>query len=426
MRKKIIELAGNEFVKGGVLFTVSSFIAGVLNYFFNLLAAHGLGPLGFGEITALFSYTIIFSVPMLVISLIIIEKLGSKEENAKNYAISLENWFLLKLKKWWFVIVLFTFLSPVVPRFTNLSQITGYFLIPLIILSFLNSYYLALLQGLKFFEWVSLLGIVSVLIKLAGSVFVVLGVDGISTIIFFLFVSSLCSLYFSHKKIKHSVDVLKIKPQRINKRILDVTANKQIIITFFSILALSMFNNADIIFVKKFLSPIDAGIYSSWSLFAKIILYLVGPIIMISFIFFSSRKSEKAHEKVLIYSLILLFLVAITSFIFYKYFSFFLIRFFFGYKFDRVAPLLSKASIFGSLYTAIYFINNYFLAKKSRFSLILAVIIPIYLILLFIIPNTLNSIIYLNIYFSSFVTLVYLVAYGWRFFYNVTNGKEKR
>ena len=76
MMKLLKKLWANEFFQGGFFLTSSSFTINVLNYFFNLLAARTLGPSGFGEITAFFSYNNIFSVPILVVTLVLIQKIG--------------------------------------------------------------------------------------------------------------------------------------------------------------------------------------------------------------------------------------------------------------------------------------------------------------------------------------------------------------
>jgi hypothetical protein len=56
--------------------------------------------------------------------------------------------------------------------------------------------------------------------------------------------------------------------------------------------------------------------------------------------------------------------------------------------------------------------NNYFLAKKSRYSLILPAFIPFYLIALYLFKTSLDSIFLVNIGFGIAVTLLYLGAWG--------------
>jgi O-antigen/teichoic acid export membrane protein len=314
---------------------------------------------------------------------------------------------------------------PFVPRLTNLTPVVGYALIPYVVLIFATAFYSAILQGLLFFFWISLVSILTSSLKLAGGALVMAGVDGLATVVAFMLLSGIIPLFVSHTILKHRVRRKHAISEKLNKRLSHAVFNKYVVLTFLSILAITLFNNIDVIFVKKFFSPQNAGIYSSWSLFAKIILYFTGPLSLVSFIFFSDKSSEKNHERILAVSLCILFVIGVVSFIFYRYFSLTVIHIFFGNKFDAVAPYLAAASIFGSFYTTITFINNYFLAKKSRLSLMLCALIPVYFVLLFMIPRNLGTLIGLNIYFSLAILILYLVAYGWTIFYNGANGKNK-
>lgn len=419
MKKTLRKYWRNEFIQGGFIFTLSSFIASVINYLFNLLAARGLGPSGFGEITALFSYMAIFSVPTTVMTLVVIQKVGSKGKNSERFALSLEDWFFRLVKRWWFLLIPLFSTAFFIPRITNLSPLSGYVFVPLLLLTFLGAFYGAIFQGLKFFYWFAIISNVAVLLKLLGSVFVILGVDGLGTIMTFLILSGVIGLLAYRVIMKKYIVVRRIsRVKTIQKRLTDALFNKQVIITFLSIFALTSLNNIDIIFVKKFFSPTNTGIYSSWSLFAKIIFYLVGPAVTVSYIFFSHKKNEGSSKRVLYISIGTLVFIGLCSFISYRYFPSFLIRFLFGDRFLSVAPYLAQASIFGTLYTMIAFLNNYFLAKESIFSLLLPVAIPIYTVLLFLMPRTLSSVIALNIYFSLFLTSLYLIASSWKFLYN--------
>ncbi|OGK18280.1 hypothetical protein A3G67_03225 [Candidatus Roizmanbacteria bacterium RIFCSPLOWO2_12_FULL_40_12] len=424
MKKTLSKYWKNEFVQGGFVFTVFSFISSFLNYLFNFFAARALGPAGFGEITALFSYITIFSVPTIVMTLVVIQKVGSKGHESERFALSLQTWFFALVKRWWFLIILSLILSPIIPRVTNLSPISSYTLIPLAILTFIGAFYGAIFQGLRLFLSFSLISITAIVLKLLGPIFVLVGVDGLLTMVVFLVISGVAGILLLHTFMKKYV-VSSISPKKtaIQKRLKDALFNKQVIVTFFSVLAITSFNNLDVIFVKKFFSAGSTGIYGSWSLMAKIITYVVGPAVTVSYIFFSGKRRHEGSEKVLLLSLGALFLVALGSFIAYKYFPTLLIQMFFGKRFLSVSPYLPQASIFGSLYSVITFINSYFLAKKSNFSLLLPLTIPIYATLLFLIPKEISSIMTLNIYFSLCVACLYLIAASSRFLYNMPQWK---
>lgn len=410
MLKTVKKLWANEFFKGGVFFTLSSFAVNLMNYFFNFLAGRALGPQNYSEITTLFSYISITSVPTFVLSTFLIQKISSSEESKFSFTKSLEVLLWVKLKKWWFVIVIFMLFSPFVPHLTNLSFVTGSILIPILFFSFIATFYGSAMQGLQMFFLYSIIGIFATFIKLLGALFVMVGFNGVNTIIFFIMSSILLplgiSLFSVNSVIKQRV---KANVPKLEKKIISLFYNKQFLVILFSTLALTLLNNADVVWVKKFLNAKEAGIYGSWSIFAKIIFYALGPFISISFIFFSSKK-EQQHRTFNI-SLVCLAIIAITSYVVYKNFSFFIIHIFFGEKFDAVAPYLSYASVFGSLYACGVFMNGYYLAKRSFVAMIPAILIPVYLILLFIIKKQISSLIFLNIIFALLMVVLYISVY---------------
>lgn len=413
MRKTINTLWNNSFIRGGMLFTVSSFVINIVNYFFNLLAARSLGPQGYGEITTLFSYVSITAVPSIVLSMFVIQKISSSGKQKYIFASSLVQLFWQKIKKWWFMFIFILILAPFIPKLANLSSISGLLLLPLIVFSFIATFYAAVMQGLQLFFLLSLITLFGVTLKLFGAILTTFGVDGVGTILFFILLSALIPIMVNVRVLKSYFQrKISISLPQTEKRIISLLYNPQFILILVSTLAITMLNNIDIIFVKKFLSSENAGIYSSWSLLAKIIFYALGPLIAISFIFFSSSETKKHQDTTLVVSLCILLFIGIGSFIFYKVFATFIVSLFFGARFQAVVPYLNQASIFGALYSAIQYINSYFLAIKSRFALLLFVLLPVYVILLFLIPRNLNQIIRLNILFSGFAVLSYLGAYA--------------
>jgi len=413
----------NSFLRGTIIFTVTTFLGGVLNYVFNLIVAKKLGPSGFGEISALFSYTTIFSVPMAVITMVIIQKIGSNKDMGLSYALTLEKWFRSKLKKWWIVLIPFLFISPVIQKLTNLSFYSSISLVPFIMLSFLGAYYGALLQGLHLFGWVSAIGTIAVLLKLSGALAITDVSFGVLLIIVFLFISNATAIlgYFVALRRLSAGSVL-IK-SKLNKRIVSSLFQKQVVITFLSILGLTLLGNADIVTAKKFLHTEQAGIYGAWSLFAKIILYLIGPLITSSYIFFSSQKNKQSHEKVLKISILIIGVIGITSFVFYRNLPLPLINLLLGPKFDAVAPVLGFASVFGSLYAATTFINYYFISKKSYLSVMPFIVGLIYIPSLYFFGHTIQNLIAINIAAAS---LLMLLQIGSLVKYNTDNGTKKR
>lgn len=409
MKKKFHSIINNQFIQGSLLFTISNIFISLLNYFFNFLAGRSLGPTGYGEIVAFFSYTAIFSIPFTVISSLIIQKISSSNLDHLAFSKSLEFWFMGKLKKWWFISIIFLFIAPFLPKLTNLSPVTSFLIIFTVMLSLFSVFYSSALQGLRIFLLISIIGIITVFIKFLGALAISINFGGLSTILTFLVISSIFNLsavFFSFKKFVRP----RVVEYKIEKRIASAILNPYFFLTAISVISIILLTNFDIIFAKKFFVAKDAGLFAAWSLFAKIVFYLVGPLVTLSFIFFSNKKNIGEQERILAGTLLVLFFVGSACYIAYTFFPF-LVEVIFGNKFTYIIDFLPQAAIFGIFFSIINLFNNYFLAKKSLFTLILPLAFPVYIFLLFIFGKDFSGIIKIDVFFGLGISIIYLGAY---------------
>lgn len=407
MRNTLKKAWNNEFVQGGAFFMVSFTLANVINLLFTFIAGRLLGPSGYGEITALMSYLMLASVPLTVITTIVTQKVSESDENAGSTAYIIEHFIWKTMRKYWYLAVLTVVVIPFIPTLTNMSFVTSMFLVPLFWALFVFSVYGAFAQGMRLFLMYSILTVISPGIKLLGPVLSQYMHNGLLTILVFLFLSFFIPFIWIYREFivhaKRSRDQAKL----IEKRILHIVANKQFLITTASILGITLLNNFDIIFVKRFFSDHDAGIYSSWSLLAKVIFYAIGPISSVSFVFFSSKKQSENHQKTLLFFIGMLIIIGIVSFGFYTTFAKPIITALFGAKYFAVLPYLGYASVFGTLYSLIYYINSFFLARKSPGALILPIMFVIYIAVVFMFVRSLETMMQIDIYFSVGILLLY-------------------
>ena len=196
MKTLFVKFCSNKFIQGGFIFTLSNFAGGFINYLFNIFAGRALGPAGYGEVTTLFSYLGVVSIPMSILGTLFIQKMGQARD-VNEYVRKTHNWMMKKMRRWWGLIIVFLALSPLVSPITNLSHITGFALSVLVIISTLNTFYAGSLQGMHLFMWVSLLGIVGALIKLGGSISALSGFAQLEGIMLMLVFSSLFQIIAS-------------------------------------------------------------------------------------------------------------------------------------------------------------------------------------------------------------------------------------
>src|SRR3990167_10800062 len=94
MKRFINKLLINRFFQGGMVLTSTNLILGFLNYLFNSLSGKLLGPAKYSEISALFSYLVIFGVPSAVIQTEIIRRLGQAGTDRLKLVKSWNEWYI--------------------------------------------------------------------------------------------------------------------------------------------------------------------------------------------------------------------------------------------------------------------------------------------------------------------------------------------
>lgn len=413
MRKKISALASHPFIQGGIILSFSNVVTGFLNYLFNSLSAKALGPAGFGEITTLFSYLVVFSVPLGVISTDLIRRIGHLKSDKNQTILGWERWVWKKTYQWRFLIVPYFLLTLLVPRLTNLGLFSSIALLIFILLAFVSTFYNATIQGLQLFSIAAGLSIVSVLLKLIGPLLVNINLGGVNLVIATLVIGSFIMLpiyqIIIHNKLSNSQERNSPKVL-LNKRIRSLFFNKNMIITTLSLLTITLFNNFDMMFAKKFFTSEMAGLYGAWNLLAKIVLYAGGPLSGLSFVFFSNLSYKKQHKKSLFLIITGIIFVGIVMFITYSIFGKLIVSLLFNKNYFTVINYLPHAAIFGCLYSLISIINGFFLADNSHSSLIITLLFPVYFLSLMLFGRSFSGLINTNLIFVATASIFYIIA----------------
>lgn len=409
MRRKIEKIAKNKFFQGSLILTVTNFSIGFLNYFFSSLTAKVLGPKGYGEIATIFSYSIVLSVPIAVFSTDIIRRLGEKGDKKIDAWLSWRTWFLKKINKYKLLIIPYFLLTFIFSRFSNLSLLASFNVLFGLFISFVAVFYTAGFQGLHLFLFFSFFAIIGTLIKLTGPILVYFGIDGINTVLVFITLSGILPFLASDITVKKLFMSRKID-YVIKNTAYKIILNQLFFSTLFSLIGLNMISNLDIMFVKKFLSSEVTGLYGGWSLLSKIVLYFIGALTGITYVFFSDKQQKKNHRKILFLTLGGIFFIGFVFYFVYYSFGNLIIFYLLGNKYLNILPFLPKAAIFGALYALITIINSYFLAKKSKRSLITAVFIPLYGMFLLFFAKTISTVININLIIGSLIAGTYLIA----------------
>lgn len=234
-----------------------------------------------------------------------------------------------------------------------------------------NSY----LQGTQEFKKYSLFHIFSLFLRfLIPTIFVFMGFGlrgvysaaPISSITAFLFGLFILGLNLKNlKKVDVSDSFKKI-----------FSFGSTVILVNFSMMAL---NNIDLIMVKRFFSPTDAGYYAGTMTLGKILLFGAGAVSVVMFPKITAlHAGGKSFMKSLKRLLMLLILVLVVGVICYQIFPEIITNLFFGKAFENSVKYLPLFSVFVALYVLINFLVMFFLAidkKKVGFLLLPGIVI---------------------------------------------------
>jgi len=401
----------NKFIQGGFIFTLSNFAIGFINYLFSILAGRALGPAGYGEITTLFSYLGFVSIPMSILGTLLIQKMGQTRD-VNEYVLKTHNWMYRKIQRWWGILFVILAVSPFVSPITNLSHTTGLALPVLVIIAALNTFYSGALQGMHLFIWVSIIGTVGALIKLSGSVSALSGFAKLEGIMIMLVCSALFQLIASRiivlRHVPKSTKTLTI----FTKRFRDLLSDRQLWYTTFASGVLILLANVDMMVVKRIFSAEDAGLFGAWSLFAKIFLYVVGPLLGLAYIYFADKKQERHHHLVGFGSILVLLVASIVFNFAYGWYGRFIIESLFSTKFSHVLPFIEWAGYYGTTYVFLTFFMQYYLAKKQAITMVPGFLFPLYALALLFIPKSIADVMQLNMIYALTCVCVFLLYFG--------------
>jgi len=271
----------DNLIKHGTLMFVATSMANVANYVFHVLLGRMLGPADYGILMSLISLLMIISVPAGALQTVItkyVSQFKAKEEYAK-----INRLILVSIKRlFWYgllAFLVFAFLSGYVAAFLRIPSrvpviVLGLVLLVSIILPVLSGG----LQGLQIFEhlggYIITGGVLRVvfgvlLVSLGLGVSGAIGASALSTAI--VLVLAFVSLRFIYGWKDENV---RLNSSEMYRYFWPVLA---------TVLCFMVLTNTDIILVKHFFSPVEAGHYSAAAVFGKIVLFLPAAIVMVMF-----------------------------------------------------------------------------------------------------------------------------------------------
>lgn len=341
----------------------------LLSYFYHLIIGRLLVPSSYGELSVLFSLigilgTIPFALGIVVVRFISAAKTADESS-------SLIVWFNKKILLFSLILSsLVALASPLIASFLNMNN-WGYILLVSLALFFtIPSFYnRSFLQGLLKFKQTVLSLMAETSLKLIlGVSLVYLGFSvggALVALVLAAFTGWIVSGSFLKKEFLFKSNIAP------SKRSLLLYALPVLILTISTTSLLS----ADLILVKHFFSPLDAGLYAAISTLGKMIFFGVSPINSVMFPLVAKRNSlgEKS-SRVFIYTGVLTVIFSLIGLIIYYLIPTLMVSLLYGVAYLSASEYLFLFGIFIALFSLSSVIINYYLSLGK----IIIVIFPLF------------------------------------------------
>lgn len=352
------------FTKNIILVFIGTSLTNFLNLLYQLLLAHKLIPSDFAAFNALLSIFMLIFTPLGTLQMATAKYCS--EFKALNQITKikflLSNFFKKGLILSVITFLIFFSISNYIMQTLKISCLScGYILAAVIALSWLSPIFLGGLQGLESFAWLMSGSVITSALKLALAIIFILSGFAIAGALGALLISSLVGLVIFYFPLKDFITFKAIKEEVNYKQIL--TYLFPVMISLFCFIVLV---SLDMVLVKYYFNPQEAGVYALAQMVGKIFLFLPLAISTVMFPRVSGLKANNMDttatlQRSLLYAIIL---CAISIFG-YNLFPRFILKILTGKVMLESINLGRFFSISMSFFTLLYILITYFLSQKD-------------------------------------------------------------
>ena len=412
-----LNLLKHPLFSGSAIMIFGSNLANFVAYLYHLVIGRLLGPAPYGELSAVLSVLGLIFASLNFLGLVIVKFVSSAK---KDELVSIYSWFTKKsVVAGLGLALLVLILTPFFSNFLHIKTTTFLLTVPILSFSVASFVYRSFLQGLLKFKEVVIAINLDFIFRLAlGVLFISLGFSSFGAVLGMVFSMGLSFLFLKYfLREYHAIE--KVKPFGRTKEVLKYATP-----IFFATVATNSMFSSDVVLVKHFFSPHDAGIYASLSTLEKIIFFGAGPVGAVMFPMISKRHSIGAgYKKIFLLSLLLTSLIAFGVLLIYWLAPELSIKILYGNEFIEGAPYLVWIGAFMTLFTLSSLVLNYFLSRnKTTVAITVVISALIQIIGIWLFHETILSVLKVSIVSSS-LFLASLLLY---FAYEAKNASSRK
>jgi O-antigen/teichoic acid export membrane protein len=389
------ELLKDKFVRGTFFLTAANFGAAFLNYLVHPILTRHLSIAAYGDFQALLSFTMILGVFSAVINTTLIREFSTLAASQPEKIESLRcraawRFFLLGFVVFALVVI---FVGPL----NDLFKISKSAILLIASLNFLYIFPLvvnrSVLSGRQDFFALAISTSLDAVSRLFLIILLViifpLGLNGAAWAIGLASLTAFAISFYQIKRLKLPAAPATYSPS------LRLFWRYSLLVLWFTVLSL-FFYNFDMLLVKSFFSPDEAGLYGALLTIGRIIYFVGGAVPLVMFPVVANLKEDKSLRsfKVLGKSVAMLAALAIPAYLIIALWPELIIKIIVGTKYLAIAKYLPGFAIVMLALTMLTILANYFLALSNRRSLyILSVAALSEIILLSIFHSSLSQVI---------------------------------
>lgn len=408
---KLIDLARrvikSPFFGGSLIMIIGSNFHNFGQLIFHFLMGRLLGKVQYGDLASVVSILGLIAIVQISLGLTIVKFISSKKQKSavSNFIKWVQLWGI------WlgvFTGVLAFLLSSPINKFLNITRPDIIYLLgPLLFLFILLNVYRSVLQGLLSFGKYAVSLLVEVGIKiLLAIVLILLGYKlfgAMVAIVVGAFGALILTRLFLSDHFKGGRGKMP-NPSPLIRYSLP---------TFVQGLALTSMYSTDLILVKHFFSPEEAGIYASLAILGRIVFFGVSPVANVMFPLVARRHSHgEPYHQIFYLSILVILAVASPVILLYVFAPWIPMGMLYGSEFLPGAPLLWWFGLFmGLLALAMLFVQFYLSIGKTKIVSLFVLTALLQTVLIWLIHPSLLAVIQVSIISVALLLLGFIIYF---------------
>jgi len=357
----------DSFAKNIILVFLGTALLNFFNFLYQLLMAHKFSPEDFAAFNSLLSLSVLVGTPLVAVSTAITKytaEFNARGELSK-IRVLLSGFFKIGLVSSLALILIFSVSAPWIMSSLKIPSLSAVYLFAVLIgVSCLSAVVNGGLQGLESFAWVMASSVISAFSKLFFALAVVIFGLGISGALSGFILSTLLAVVIVVYPLRGIITFGALGEKADYKGIFAYTLPVAVNTFCFSAMV-----NMDMVMVKHYFEPYQAGIYSLSQMLGKVFLFLPAAIFMVMFpraSHLNAKNDSTLH--ILNRSILYAGALCLVAFSFYNIFPVFSLKILTGKSFSESIALGRFFSVSMSFFALYWVISLYFLSlKDTRF-----------------------------------------------------------